>query len=401
MSDKHNTTLGRIYCDFAASTPVAPEVMAEMMPYWSEHFGNASAVHAEGRAAKEAIESARARCAEVIGGTANGIYFTSGGTEGNNFAVFGVVDAYLAKTGKSLNEVHIITLSVEHSSLLDCVRLLERRGASVTYLPVDREGRLDLNDLREALRPETVLVSLMLVNSEIGVVYPLKECVHIIREYRRIVEQPDGTMMYPVFHTDASQGCVYLDCDVRKLGVDVITMDAQKVYGPKGVGFVHVARGVPIAPVLHGGGQERGLRPGTPNTPLIVGMAKAFELANERRDAEVERMTPLRDHFIDRVLAEVPGAELNGARDTRIANNASIAIPGKHAEMLLLRLDSMGIACSTKSPCKGVSGGSHVILALGKGEACATGTLRFSFGRSTTAQDIDRVVDALAEVVKI
>lgn len=385
----------RIYLDHAASTPVEPVVRAAMEPYWSDSFGNQGAIHSEGQAAKAAIEGARERVAAALGAHADEITFTGSGTEANNLAIFGVAEAVCAQLETSLPHLHLITSQVEHSSVLDCFKHLEEQGAQVTYLPVDAEGWVDPRELAAALRDDTVLVSLMYVNSEIGNYYPLDAFADVIRAHRR------ETRVYPLaFHTDASQGPTYFATNVDALGVDLLTIDAQKMYGPKGIGALYHRRGTPLAPQLFGGGQEKGMRPGTPATPLIAGLAASLELVAERRASESERLTALRDAFIADVEARVPAASLNGPRTDRSPNNVSFSFPGFDAEELVLRLDAKGVAVSTKSVCRGTHGSSHVIAALGKGQEHATSMLRFSLGHSTTKEDLSQTVEALFEVIQ-
>ncbi len=383
----------RIYLDHAASTPVDERVIAAMQPYWSVSFGNQGAIHREGQEAKAAIESARERVAHLLNAHPDEITFTGSGTEANNLAIFGVVDAVCLSIDKDLSQVHLITSQVEHSSVLDCFKRLEEKGAQVTYLPVDEEGWVDPAVLGAALRNDTILVSLMYVNSEIGNVYPLSEFARVIKEHRR---DRDAYPLY--FHTDASQGPTYVSCSVETVGVDLMTIDAQKMYGPKGVGALVHRRGVGLTPLLFGGGQEKGMRPGTPATPLIVALAESLALVTERREAEVERLTLLRDAFLADIEARVPAAHLNGPREGRSPANVSVSFPGFDAEELVLRLDAKGIAVSTKSVCRGTQGSSHVIAALGKGQEYATSMVRFSLGTATTEEDLRYTVDMLAMI---
>jgi len=389
-----NGSTKRVYLDYSASTPVAPEVVVAMEPYWSDVYGNAGAIHSEGVKAKEAITDARIACANLVHGNEDEIIFTSGGTESNSLAIYGPIKA-ARKAGRENKDIHVITSMVEHASVLDSFRDMENDGIAVSYLAPDKEGKITPESLQQALRQETVLISLMYVNSEIGTQYPLAEYAKVIREHKK----KNNETVYPLFHTDASQGAVYCTIDVELLHVDLMTIDAQKMYGPKGIGFLYIRRGTPVAPILLGGDQERNMRAGTPNTPLIVGQAVALQLALDNRREETERVTTLRDYFIDRVLTEIPGAELNGARDERIAHNTNFAFKGQDAEMLVLRLDAQGIAASTKSACKGARGGSEVVRALGKGEEYAHSSIRFSLGRHTTKEDLDYTIETLKKVL--
>lgn len=389
MSDE----MKRMYLDYAASTPVDTEVEEAMRPYWSEVFGNAGGQHEEGRKAREAVEGARARVAEALGSKSTEIIFTSGGTESNNQAIFGLVKA-LRKEGRTLEEMHAVTLSVEHPSVLDCFQELEEEGLAVSYLPVDAEGLVSEKVLQEALRPETVLVSIAYVNSEIGTVQPIAAFGSVIAAHRK----KTGAACY--FHTDASQAPVYFDCAPDALLVDMVTLDAQKMYGPKGIGILYVRDGVPLASLLKGGSQERGVRPGTPNTPLIVGFAESFTRACGARDAESIRVKALRDLFIEKVRDAIPEAEINGTLEQRTPNNISVSIPGVEGDFVMHALDARGIACSTRSACFGAKkGNSHVVAQLGKSELLVRGTVRFTLGKATTRADIEKAVDELASVV--
>jgi len=384
----------RIYLDHAASTPVDPRVLSAMAPYWEDEFANPNGIHTEGLKAKSAVESARQEIAQTLQVTPDTITFTSGGTEGNNLAVFGIVDAYRKETGCAYADVHLVTSAVEHSSVLDCFLELEQRGAELTILPVDSEGKTSVDDLKRALRANTVMVSIMYANSEIGVINSIRSYAKVVADYRTAQHS-----VYPLLHTDASQVPSYLPCAQEAVRADLITFDAQKIYGPKGVGCLYHRAGVSLLPVLHGGGQEKGLRPGTVPTPLVVGLAKALSLAASEREIETERLSNLRDGFIDHVLAEVPGSELNGARDPRLANNVNISFPGKSAEMIVLKLSQEGVAVATKSVCKGAAGPSHVIAALGKGDEYALSAIRFSLGKTTTEAGLQQALEALRRVV--
>lgn len=386
----------RIYLDYAAATPVDDAVFETMLPFWQKDFGNAGALHREGQYAKAAIESARGACASATHAHSDEIIFTSGGTEGNNFAIFGTVRA-LEKTGKKISEMHFITTEIEHSSVRDCFLALAAQGAEVTYLPTLADGRVDPKDVKNTIQENTVLISVMYVNNEIGTVLPIEEIGKVVRAYRK-----DHTSTYPIFHIDACQAPLYLSCDVEKLGVDLMTIDGQKLYGPKGAGFLYQRRGAPLAPLLYGGNQERGMRPGTPVTPLVVGLGKAMELAEERREKETARLSELQKYFFEKIVQTFPGGglEINGSREHRVPNNINISFPGLDAEFLLLQMDAKGIAISTRSACLfGTDGGSFVVTALGKSLDCATSSIRFTMGKGTAKEHIDRAVEALKEVV--
>ncbi len=382
----------RVYLDYGAATPLAPEVYRAMEPYWSEMFGNAGSLHADGLKAKRALEGARGSIAELLGAHADEIVFTSGGTESNNLAVVGLVRA-LRDTGRWNEDIHLITTAIEHSSVHDCFRALHKEGIRVTYLPVDEDGLPNIGELRAALTLQTVLVSAMYASNEIGTVLPLAAIAKEVRAFRK----EHATKLF--FHTDASQAFTWLPSRVDTLGVDLMTIDGQKAYGPKGAGLLYKARSVSLAPIMYGGTQEYGLRPGTPNTPHVVGLARALELAHERRDEDTARIRELRDFFIERV-ARIEGAVLNGHPTKRIANNANFSFPGLESERIVIELDAQGISVSTRSACLGESGGgSYVVRALGKGEKYANSSVRFTFGRMTTRGEVEQVVSILEHLI--
>lgn len=388
----------RIYLDYAASTPVDIRVKEAMDPYWSRKFGNAGGIHKEGVEAKEAIEDARKTVVSLMNAHPDEIVFTSGGTESNAIGMLGVIKAYEWEHNFDISNLHIVTTTIEHPSILYGFKEYKKRGAKVDFIEVNEDGVIDLKQMREVVTGETALVSVMHVNNEVGTIEPIEEVSKIIRRVRK--EKGDTRISCPYFHVDASQGVLYLSIDVEKLGVDLLSIDAQKIYGPKGCGALFIKRGVKIKPIFIGGSQEYGMRPGTEPTPLIVGLGKALELAEGNRVKESARLTEIRDYFIDKVLAEVPGAELNGARENRLPNNVNIALSGFENEWLRIALDAKGIACASRSACLEGGAGSYVVRALGKDEKAAVGSLRFSMGVGTTKDDIDYVVTTLKEVVQ-
>jgi cysteine desulfurase len=372
-----------------------------MEPYWREQFGNAGALHEEGRQAKAAVETARRTCAEVIGAQADEIVFTSGGTEANNLAIFGLIKS-LEAAGRTLSDMHFVTSAIEHSSVLDCFRELEAAGASVTIVPVGEDGVVSSTAIGDAINEKTVLVSVMYVNSEIGTVMPLGAISKALKSKMQAEH-------HIYFHTDASQAPALLPCNTEELGVDFMSLDGQKVYGPKGVGCLFVRRNVPIRPIMFGGNQERGLRPGTPVTPLIIGFSKALEISEEVRGEVAKRIQEMRDSLIERILEAFPGSVLNGSLESRSPGNINVSIPGCDGEYLVLALDAIGIAISTRSACLfGESPGSRVVRALyqtqaqqGEGDWQAQAAIRITLGRPTTNDDIERFFSALQEVVQI
>lgn len=383
----------RAYLDYAASTPLDPRVLEAMTPYFTDHFGNAGSLHSAGKAAKDAIERSRKEVALAVGAKPDEITFTSGGTEANNLAIFGTI-AGREKRGTPRETMHVITSAIEHSSVGDCFSELQRQGVSVSYAEVSEHGLVDVPKLKALLRPETVLVSVVLVSNEIGTIQPIKEIAHILREHERAHQ----SRVY--LHTDASQGVVYTPVTFQLLDADLITIDAQKLYGPKGAGALAHKLEVPLSPILFGGTQERGLRPGTPVTPLVVGFAEAVAIAERKRHERTLRVRGLRDQLIEGIEAVAPFAVLNGDRNLRIANNANFSFVGYQAELLALALDEKGVACSTRSACLGgTKPGSKIIRALGGGEERAVSALRFTLGASTTADEIAYALAALGEVL--
>jgi cysteine desulfurase len=371
-----------IYFDNAATSPVRAEVVEAMSPFHAHVYGNPSSLHQTGQRAKRALEEARRTVADVIGADPGEIFFTSGGTESNNLALRGVAHA---KAGRGR---HIITSSIEHHSVLNVCHALEKEGFEVTYLPVDRSGGVDLVALMESIRTDTILVSIMLANNEVGVIQPLSQVSAMIRA-RGIV-----------LHTDACQAIGKMPVCVRYLGVDLLSLTAHKFYGPKGQGALYVRKGTGITPLLQGGHQERLLRPGTENLAGIAGLSAAIRLASEALPAESIRIGALRDRLEREVLARIDDVSLNGHRDLRVCNIANISFGALEAESLLLVLDMQGIAVSTGSACNaGSTEPSHVLLAMGLDQDLAQGSLRFSLGRQNTQAEVDELIEVLAETV--
>lgn len=394
----------RVYLDYAAATPLRDEVKAAMEPYWSEHCGNAGAMHAEGMRARRALGEARESVARVLRAHSDEIIFTGSGTESNAIAIFGVIGEYERAHGYDVSGLHIVTSVIEHPSVLQGFRDLEERGARVDYLRVDTRGFIDLPQARSVITPDTTLVSAMYVNNEIGTIEPIADIAKVIRHARKESSAPFrlpvSSFRLPAFHTDASQAPLYLPLGVDMLGVDLLTIDGQKIYGPKGIGALYIRRGTPIRGIMRGGKQERSLRPGTEPIPLIVGLAKALELADKEREETCRRLTELRNYFIDEILKAIPGAELNGDKEKRLPNNVNISFPGFDNEFLIISLDERGVACASRSACIVGPDGSYVIRSLGKDSERAISSLRFSLGRDTTKEDIDYALRALVEVTR-
>jgi cysteine desulfurase len=377
-------TSALIYLDHAATTPLDPRVLEAMQPYLTQHFANAGSIHQAGRAALHALDQARETVQEVLAAQAREIIFTSGGSEADNLAVKGIA---LAQQQRGQGQ-HIITSAIEHHAVLHAVEYLQQVGFEATLLPVDARGLVRPADLRAALRPDTVLVSIMYANNEIGTIQPLAELGAICREH--------GVPL----HSDAVQAAGQLPLAVDALNVDALTLAAHKVYGPKGVGALYVRRGTPLLPQINGGAQERQRRAGTENVPGIVGMAAALRLAEERRAWYVEHCMSLRDQLIDGVLASIAGTTLNGDRARRLPNNANLAFGGADAESLLLLLDQAGICASSGSACtSGSLDPSHVLLALGLPPEQAGSSLRFSVGKDVTSSQMEHVLAVLPRIV--
>ena len=373
-----------IYLDHAATTAVHPAVVEAMLPYFGESYGNPSSSYALARDARRAIDDARDSVAELLGARSTEIIFTSGGSESDNLAIKGVA---MASTERGR---HIVTSAVEHHAVLHACELLERYlGYEVTFVSVDQYGVVDPNAIGRALRPDTVLVTVMLANNEVGTIEPIAEIAAIARA-RGI----------PV-HTDAVQGGSSLDLDVSRLGVDLLSLSAHKFQGPKGVGVLYVRRGIPILPQQQGGGQERGMRAGTENTAGIVGATTALRLAQERRTEFVQHCTELRDYLVEGVLERVEDAVVTGHPTERLANNASFAFRGADGEAMLMALDAEGIAASVGSACtSGTLEVSHVLRATGLDDELGGGSLRLSLGIDNTRADIERVLEVLPGVVE-
>jgi len=380
----------RIYMDYAAATPVRKEVLDAMRSFWDKDFGNPGAIHKEGVVAKNAIEESRKNVAKVLKCHNDEIIFTGSGTESNSMAVLGYINNLIEK-GSKYQDLHIITTKMEHPSVLYLFQDFEKKGMQVDYVGIDKEGIVDLKELRTLLQKNTVLISVMYANNEIGTIQPISKISHIIRQHKK---ENDESQI--VFHCDASQAPLYLKIDTNSLGVDILTIDGQKIYGPKGVGVLYKKRNVDIQPLLAGGNQEMGYRAGTENIPLIVGIAKALELADQERGGESKRLTKLRNYFIDQLLKQTKGIVLNGSKENRLPNNINVSIPNIQSEFMIVKLDEKGIACASRSACMGKKAKeSYVIDAMGCGGANTS--LRFTLGKDTTKKQIDFVVVSLIE----
>lgn len=371
----------RIYLDYAATTPTHPDVVEAMLPYFNNSFGNPSSIYSYGQEAKGAVESAREQVASLIGARDEEVVFTSGGTEADNFALNG---AALAKPERN----HIITSAIEHHAVIETCRSLEKRGYKVTYLPVDKEGLVDPADVKNTITDRTCLISIMHANNEIGTIQPIKELATIAKEAGVLI------------HADAVQTTGQIPVNVDDLGLDMLSMSAHKLYGPKGIGALYIRKGTRLATFMHGGGQERNRRGGTENVPGIVGFGKATTIAREGMSVEIERQTQLRDHLINSILEQIEGVRLNGHPTQRLPNNVNVSIDYVEGESTLLNLDLENICASTGSACSSSSlEASHVLLALGLPHEQAHSSLRFTLGKWTTDEDIDRVIEVLPPIV--
>ena len=371
-----------IYVDHSATTPVRQEVLEAMLPYFTDTFGNPSSIYSAGREAKRAIEEARDTVARLRHCQNSEIYFTGGGTEADNWALIGAAFANQKKGN------HIITSAIEHHAVLHTCQYLEKHGFRVTYVGVDADGIVKLDELEAAICDETILISVMMANNEIGTIQPIREIGEIARAHKIL------------FHTDAVQAVGQLEIDLSRLPVDMLSLSAHKFHGPKGIGLLYVKKGAKVDIYLHGGGQESGKRAGTENTPGIVGLARALSLAVAEREEHCKRMAALRDRFIEQVEARIPYIRLNGSRDRRLPTNANFSFRFIEGESLLLMLDLKGIAASSGSACtSGSLDPSHVLLAIGLTHEVAHGSLRVTFGEDNTMEDVEAIVAALEEVV--
>lgn len=372
----------KIYLDHAATTPVRPEVLEAMLPYFTELYGNPSSIYEFATQSKVAVDEAREAIAKVLGANRQDIYFTGGGSEADNWAIKAAAEAYRDK-GR-----HIITSKIEHHAVLHTCEYLERNGYEVTYLDVDENGIVKLSELERAIRPDTILISIMFANNEIGTIQPVEEIGRIAHAH--------GIL----FHTDAVQAFGQIPLDVDQMGIDMLSASGHKLNGPKGIGFLYIRKGLKLRSFIHGGAQERHRRAGTENVPGIVGMGKAVELAAATMQERAAQEAELRDYLMDRVLAEVPFVRVNGDRKRRLPNNANLSFQFIEGESLLIMLDMKNICGSSGSACtSGSLDPSHVLLAIGLPHEIAHGSLRLTLGHETTREDIDYTVESIKEVV--
>jgi cysteine desulfurase NifS len=371
-----------VYLDHAATTYVKPEVFEAMKPYFSEHFGNASSIYSLGRDSKKAVEEAREKVAKAIGAEPREIYFTGSGSEADNWALKGIAAANKKKGN------HIITSAVEHPAIMNSCKYLEGEGFEVTYLPVDSEGQISPEQVRSAIKDNTILISIMFANNEIGTIQPIKEIGAIAREKGII------------FHTDAVQAIGNVKIDVQEANIDLLSLSGHKFYGPKGIGALYIRKGVKISSFIHGGQQERGKRASTENVPAIIGLGRAIELATENLDEYNRKLIDLREKTIEGLFAKVPYIKLNGHRHNRLPGNVNISFQFIEGESLLLMLDMKGIYGSSGSACSsGSLDPSHVLLAIGLPHEIAHGSLRLTFGDENTQEDVDYILEVIPQMV--
>jgi cysteine desulfurase len=372
-----------IYFDNAASTAVHPEVVKEMLPYFDVQYGNPSSIHQFGRKTKNAIEKARKQVAALIGAEPDEITFTSGGTESNNTIFYGI-----KFQGAKFELSHIITSSIEHDAILEPIREFEKNGCQVTYLPVDEHGIVNSDDITNSITPQTVMVSIMFANNEVGTIQPIKEISKICNKYQ-----------IPL-HTDAVQAAGKVPINVKELGVDALSISSHKINGPKGVGALFIKKGFTVVPYLLGGGQENGMRSGTENVASIVGFGKACEIAKERLNKNISHFQALHSSMLSKIVKEIPHVKLNGHTEKRIFNNIHLTFLGVNGEDLIIKLDEHGIAASTGSACSvHTQKASHVLKAMGFNHEQITGSLRISFGYMNTLDEVDQTVEVLKKVV--
>ncbi|MDD5738462.1 MAG: aminotransferase class V-fold PLP-dependent enzyme [Candidatus Pacebacteria bacterium] len=387
----------RIYLDNSATTKIDKKVFRAMEPYLKQDFGNASSLHWFGQNAHEAITKSRQQVADFLGCNFLEVFFIDSATISDNLAIMGVVKQALRQnSGQAQKKPHIITSQIEHPAVLELVEHLEKDGQiEATYLPVNREGVVKIEDVEKAIKENTILVSIMYANNEIGVIQPIAEIAKVIKSFKLRV--PSSKVL---FHIDAVQGANYLDCNVDKLGVDLLTLSGHKIYGPKGIGVLYKRKGVEIEPIIFGGHQERGLMPGTENTTTIVGLGKAIQQVSSFK-FQVSKIEELRNKLIDGILNSISGTSLNGSRENRLPNNANISFSGVEGESILMALDQKGVAVSTGSACaSGNLDPSHVLMALGVGVERAHSSIRFTLGKYNTEKEIDYVLKILPGIIE-
>ncbi len=383
--------------DHAATTPTRADVLNVMLPYFDEKYGNPSSLYSSGRKSYSVIEKSRQNIANILGVEKDEIIFTASGTESDNMAILGI-----ARANREHGN-HILISAIEHKAVIEPAKQLEKEGFVIEYIPVDNFGMINVKDVISRITDKTILISVMYANNEIGTIQPIKELVEAIKEFRN--EFPAGNLKlktgnFPIFHTDACQAAGYLSLNVKDIGVDLMTLNGSKIYGPKGIGILYKNKNVKIEPIISGGGQERGMRSGTQNLPAIVGFDFALTRVEERREEEFQRLTEIRDYFIKGLNTSIPDLVLNGHPVSRLPNNVHISIPAIEGESMLLMLDELGIQASTGSACSASDlQVSHVLLAIKQDVSLMHGSLRFTLGEKTSKEDCDYVISSLTDIV--
>jgi len=373
----------KVYFDHNATTPVDKRVVEAMLPFFTEHFGNASSIHEFGRTARKAVEDAREKVAEFLGADSSEIIFTSGGTESNNLAIKGIAEAFVKKGN------HIITSQIEHHAVLNPCKELEKKGFKITYLPVDEYGVVNLEELKKAITPQTILITIMHANNETGTIQPIEEIGEIARE--------KGIL----FHTDAVQTVGKIPVNVNKMNVDLLSLSGHKIYGPKGIGVLFIRKGTKIVPLHHGGHHEKNKRAGTENVPGIVGIARAIEIAKDEMPREKEKLSKLTEKLKNGIFEGIKDVKLNSHPEKRLPNTLNVSFKFIEGESVILNLDMLGVAVSSGSACtSGTLSASHVLLAMGVDPAVAQGSVRFSLGKGNTEGDVDFVLENLPKIVE-
>jgi cysteine desulfurase len=390
--------MNRVYLDYNATTPVDPAVLDAMLPYFTANFANASSIHTPGQRARSAVEAARDQVADLIGANPKEVVFTSGGTESDNHAIFGILSPALSRSFAGTRHAvpaspapvpHIITTAIEHDAVLNACQQAEKRGAHVTYLPVDKSGQINPQDLKSSIRPETILISVMHANNELGTIQPLEEIGKIAKE----------ADIY--FHTDAVQSIGKIPVEVTALAVDLLSLSGHKIYAPKGTGALYIKGGTHLQQLLYGGHHQRGARPGTENVAGIVGLGAAAAIAKKAQVEDAKRISKLRDHLEQEIVKMVPDTKINGADTARLPNTSNITFPGLEGEALLISLDLKGLAISSGAACSsGAVEPSHVLTAIGLSPEDARASLRFSLGRQTTRQEVDQALTIVPAAVQ-
>ncbi|MFC1613160.1 cysteine desulfurase family protein [Patescibacteria group bacterium] len=383
----------KIYLDNAATTPTDPRVFKAMMPYLQDKYGNSSSQHSFGQDTMKAVNKAKNQLADFLNCNVNEIIFTSGATESNNLAIQGYVRGLCGKS-------HIITSQIEHPSVLEVCKALEKQGIEVTYVDVNKDGLVDVENVKKAIKKNTVLISIMYVNNETGIIQPIREIGKMVKKYNKSIRVSASNPRL-VFHTDATQAINYCNCNVKYLHVDMLSLSGHKIYGPKGVGGLYVSKNIKLLPINYGGHQENGLRAGTYNTPAIVGLGKAIEIISKPASAENKKIAGLRDKIIKEVTKKLPDIHINGSLDNRIPSNINLSFKDVDGESVMIMLDMEGIAVSTGSACSsGSTEPSHVLMAMGISHRLAESSIRITLGKYNTAKEINSSINKLVNVIK-